>query len=71
MYVYVGTICESCHVSEENGHVEVDTEAKEQREERHTYSTVHQDGLLIVFISQPAPEVTITYTIYVRRCKSQ
>ena len=30
MHTYVHTISQSSHVSEENGHIEVDTEAKEQ-----------------------------------------
>ena len=54
----ISTICESSEISEEDGHIEVHTEAKEECGECHTYSTVHQDALLAVFITQPAPKIT-------------
>ena len=52
------TISQSSEVPEHNGHVEVDTEAKEQRAECHTDTTAHEDALLAVLICQPAPEIT-------------
>ena len=58
------TISQSSEVSEHDGHVEVDTEAKEQRAECHTDTTAHEDALLAVLISQPAPEVTARNKIF-------